>query len=90
MVVGDRNNVLTIFASSMTSNTIWYLTQFLDDNGRAVWPGEWHAIFEDGDDAGTELVHAIASQDGRIELFANGPDGVGFYHKYQDAAGQWS
>lgn len=90
MVVGDRNNVLTVLASSMISNTIWYLTQFLDDKGRAVWPGEWHAIAEDGDDGRTELVHAVTNQDGRIELFASQPDSVGFVHKYQDKAGQWS
>jgi hypothetical protein len=92
VVVGDGDNLLTVLASSMTSNEIWYLTQYLDSDGRAAWPSEWHPVMEheDGGVQGRALLHAITNQDGRIELFASGSDRMGFSHKYQDKQGEWS
>jgi len=95
-VVSNRDKLLSVFATSQTSGSIWYTAQHLDDHEEAVWSQEWRPIDNGGGDAqtqdssGAELVHAIANQDGRIELFASGPDSVGFYHKYQARAGNWS
>jgi hypothetical protein len=90
VVVGDGNNLLTVLASNMNSNEIWYLTQDVDSEGRAVWPAEWHPITEDGDgdEQGRELLHAIINQDGRIELFASGSARMGFSYKYQNKQGE--
>jgi len=63
------------FASSMASGT--------------VWSEDWQPVGNDWDTSGEELLHGITNSDGRIELFASGPDNLGFRHKYQDSPGKW-
>jgi hypothetical protein len=89
IIVAGQNNILTVFASSMTSNSVWYLAQHLNDDEATVWSDDWQTVDDVGDTSGADLLHAITNQDGRIELFASGPGNVGFRHKYQDASGKW-
>ena len=89
VVVANQNNVLTVLAVDMTSNGIWYLDQFLNNEDQAVWSSEWQPISENEDATDTRLLHAIIDHDGRIELFASGPDNVGFRHRYQTTPGKW-
>jgi hypothetical protein len=89
VVVGDQHNFLTVFASSMTSGAVWYLAHHLNDHNETVWSEDWQPIGDDRDTSGEELLHGITNSDGRIELFASGPDNLGFRHKYQDSPGKW-
>jgi hypothetical protein len=92
VVIGDRNNMLTVLATSKTSDTMWHLTQVLDDSGQSVWPEEWQPVTNDagaGTTPATDTLQAITNQDGRIELFASGPDNTGFIHTSQKVPGRW-
>jgi hypothetical protein len=93
VVVSDRNHMLTVLATNMTSDTILTLSQSLDDGGRAVWPEEWQSIAAgaEGEAApGTAILQAATNQDGRIEIFTDAPDNSGFLHMYQSSPGKWS
>jgi hypothetical protein len=92
VVVGDRDNMLTVLATNAASGTMWYLAQALDGGGQAVWPEEWQLVRNDVEAGATpaaDSLQAITNRDGCIELFASGPDNTGFFHMSQNAPGKW-
>jgi hypothetical protein len=90
-VASDGDNLISVFAPAQSSGAVWYLAQHVDESGEVMWAHEWQPVDSEStpDEPGIDLLHAVTNYDGRIELFASGPDGMGFSHTFQQVPGKW-